>query len=139
MLARWLREHCRPEQLIPVHLRLGEVPMHRHLNAEQRAELAALSLPLPSARMRLDADDSRTNIVQNVLAEDGLTAHQMKIKGIRELFFSKGERAALCMPVDLQGRAEPDERHGGKSKLALTFDLPRGSYATLIVKRIASV
>ncbi|MBY0525694.1 MAG: tRNA pseudouridine(13) synthase TruD, partial [Gemmataceae bacterium] len=33
MLARWLRDRCRPEQLLAVSLRLGEVPMHRGLDA----------------------------------------------------------------------------------------------------------
>src|SRR5262249_43941168 len=32
MLAGWLRQHCRPEQLVSVRLRLGEVPFHRHLD-----------------------------------------------------------------------------------------------------------
>jgi tRNA pseudouridine13 synthase len=137
MLARWLREHCRPDQLVSVKLRLGEVPMHRDLDDEQRSALASLSLPLPSARMRLAADDPRAEVVNAVLAEEGLEARQLKIKGIRELFFSKGERAATCMPANLTGRAEPDERHPGKQALNLDFELPRGCYATLIVKRVA--
>jgi tRNA(Glu) U13 pseudouridine synthase TruD len=33
---------------------------------------------------------------------------------------------------------EDDERHSGRRKLRLHFDLPRGSYATLIVKRLQS-
>ena len=31
-----------------------------------------------------------------------------------------------------------DELHPGRRKLVLSFDLPRGSYATLIVKRITN-
>jgi tRNA pseudouridine13 synthase len=112
--------------------------MHRGLKESQRRALEELALPLPSARVRLAADDSRLELVNAILAEDGLELRQMKIKGIRELFFSKGERAALCMPAELRGSAEPDERHPGRYKLWLHFELPRGSYATLIVKRIAS-
>ncbi|HMF12569.1 MAG TPA: tRNA pseudouridine(13) synthase TruD, partial [Gemmataceae bacterium] len=101
-----------------------------------REELAELSLPLPSARTRLAADDPRTESMIAVLAEEGLEVQQMKIRGIRELFFSKGERAALCIPANLGSRVEPDVRHLGKQALVLDFELPRGSYATLIVKRI---
>jgi tRNA pseudouridine13 synthase len=136
MLARWLREHCRPDQLVQVRLRLGEVPMHRHLDEEQRRALAALTLPLPSARMRLEPDDPRCPLAEEVLAEDGLTLAQMKIKGIRELFFSRGERAALCQPVNLTAHAEPQPGPRQPHSLTLAFDLPRASYATLIVKRI---
>jgi tRNA pseudouridine13 synthase len=54
----------------------------------------------------------------------------------RDTFFAKGSRSALCLPVGLASEARPDERHQGQQKLILSFDLPRGSYATLIVKRI---
>ncbi|HKM53976.1 MAG TPA: tRNA pseudouridine(13) synthase TruD, partial [Isosphaeraceae bacterium] len=61
---------------------------------------------------------------------------QLQIKGIREMFFSKGERAALCLPADLRWDLEQDELQPGRQKAILSFDLPRGCYATLIVKRI---
>jgi tRNA pseudouridine13 synthase len=136
MLARWLREHCRPEQQLSVSLRLGEVPMHRGLDAEQQRELTALQLPLPSARLHLDPADARAPLVQAILEEEGLELRQMQVKGIRELFFSKGERAALCLPPSLRGTTQPDDLYPGRQKLLLAFDLPRGCYATLIVKRI---
>jgi tRNA pseudouridine13 synthase len=139
MLARWLQRHCRPEQLLAVSLRLGDLPMHRGLDAEPSVALAALYLPLPSARAKLDAADPRAELVDAVLAEEGLELKQLQLKHFREMFFSKGERAALCLPAELQWQAGDDERHPGKQKLALAFDLPRGSYATLIVKRIQAV
>jgi tRNA pseudouridine13 synthase len=138
ILARWLREHCRPDQLIEVKLRLGRFPMHRILDASQQAKLQALSLPLPSARIRLEQEDPRKLLIDAELAVEGLQVEQLKIKGIRELFFSKGERAALCLPADLRAQVEADERHSGQTKLVLSFELPRGSYATLLVKRITT-
>jgi tRNA pseudouridine13 synthase len=136
ILARWLRQHCRPEQLLSVTLRLGEVLMHRGLDPAQLQSLRALSLPLPSARTRLEANDPRLPVVQAVLAEEGLELRQLQVKGIREMFFSKGERAALCLPAGLEHESGPDELHPGRRKLLLSFELPRGCYATLIVKRI---
>jgi tRNA pseudouridine13 synthase len=62
----------------------------------------------------------------------------MKLKGLREPFFSRGDRAALCVPAALHHAVEEDERHEGRRKLFLGFELPRGSYATLIVKRISA-
>jgi tRNA pseudouridine13 synthase len=138
MLARWLRERLRPQQLVIVALRLGEVPMHDGLDASQRRELADLWLPLPSARMRLDEADARGELVRAVLVEEQLEVRDLQIRGIREMFFSRGERAALCLPSGLEGTVEVDERHAGRTKLTLTFELPRGSYATLIVKRLTA-
>ena len=99
-------------------------------------ENCTLWLPLPSARMKLEATDPHLASVKAVLAEEGLRLEQLKLRGFREMFFSRGERAALCLPANLEHEAIEDERHPGKQKLVLAFDLPRGSYATLIVKRI---
>jgi tRNA pseudouridine13 synthase len=136
MLAAWLHTHLHSEQLRPVELRLGVVPFHQNLEAEQLHELAALQLPLPSARLKLEEDDPRAELVRAVLAEEGLELRQMQIKGIREMFFSRGDRAALCKPHDLTQEFAADENHPGRDKLTLGFELPRGSYATLLVKAV---
>jgi tRNA pseudouridine13 synthase len=138
MLARWLRQTLSAEQLLPVRLRLGEVPMHRWLEEEQRRALLSLKLPLPSARLHLEENDPAAAIVHAVLAEEGLELNRLKVKGIREMFFSKGERAALCLPEGLQADSGPDERHTGREKVTLACDLPRGCYATLLVKRLTT-
>jgi tRNA pseudouridine13 synthase len=136
MLARWLREHVQAEQLLNLRLALGEVPVHRGLDDAQRAELSAVSLPLPSARLTLPVEDPRVALMDAVLAEEGISRELLKLKAFKELFFSKGERAALCLPAGLQHEAGEDELNPGKQKLVLSFELPRGCYATLIVKRI---
>jgi len=136
MLARWLTEQLPPEQLVPVHLRLGDVPMPRMLESAQRTALGQLRLPLPSPRHNLEDGDSRLALLQGVLAEEGVTVEQLRLKGLREVFFSKGDRAALCLPSAYQVAFFPDENHTAKLKLVMGFELPRGAYATLIVKRI---
>jgi tRNA pseudouridine13 synthase len=138
MLARWVAGRCRPDQVVPVAVKLGTVPMWRHLDEGQRRELTGLMLPLPSARLRLEADDPRAALVQSVLAEEGLELEQMQVKGVRELFFSKGERPALCRPASLEAVSATDDLNAGREKLTLGFDLPRGSYATLVIKRITA-
>jgi tRNA pseudouridine13 synthase len=136
MLARWIERHCRPEQIVPIATKLGNVPMWQHLDDEQRRELAELRLPLPSARSRLDPTDPRAELVHSVLAEEGLELKQLQVKGVRELFFSKGERSAQCFPSNMQAESAADELNAGREKVTLGFELPRGSYATLIIKRV---
>jgi tRNA pseudouridine13 synthase len=138
MLAAWLVRHCPQESLVPVELRLGPVPMHHGLAAEVCQALAALTLPLPSARLKLEPDDPRGEYVRQVLQEEGLELHDLQVRGLREVFFSRGERPALCMPADLAAVPAPDELHKGKEKMLLRFSLPRGCYATLIVKRLTA-
>ena len=101
--------------------------------------LAQTELPLPSARTRLGDNDPRKSLVDAVLAEEGLTLDQMQVRGIREIYFSKGDRAVLCVPERMTWSTARDESRAGKEKLLLEFELPRGAYATLIVKRITGV
>lgn len=138
VLARWLTTHAPAEALRPVKLRLGPVPFHHGLPADAVTTLSALHLPLPTSRWKPQPDDERLPLVESVLSEEGLTLRDLQIKGIRELFFSRGDRAALCLPDDLSHEWGDDERNAGKSRLVLSFDLPRGSYATLIVKAVTS-
>src|SRR5262249_39812791 len=114
------------------------VPFHRQLDADQLHRLTEISLPLASARLKLEPDDPRGELVRAVLKDEGLELEQMKLKGFREMFFSRGQRAALCLPSELAASAEPDDLHPGKMKWLLAFELPRGSYATLLVKRVTS-
>jgi tRNA pseudouridine13 synthase len=136
MLARWILEQCRAEQILSVPLRLGEFPMHHQLNSDQRTLFLRTTLPLPSSRIRLEPGDPRRSVIETVMAEEGISLDELKLRGFREMFFSKGERAVLCLPAGLEHEAGPDERHPCKQRLDLRFDLQRGSYATLIVKRI---
>lgn len=136
MLMRWLREHLRPDQLILIPQQQGEAPMPRALHAEQREQLENLTLPLPSPRLTLEEGDPRQALLDAVLADEGITREQLRLKGLKEMFFSKGDRAALVRMANLTHDSGPDELNAGKKRLTLAFELPRGCYATLIVKRI---
>ena len=73
-----------------------------------------------------------------MLAEEGLTLREMQVRGVRELFFSRGERPAR-LEVSAASRSwADDDRHAGRLKLTLRFELGRGSYATLVVKVLSA-
>jgi len=134
-LARWLDQHA-GAPLRRISLRLGEVPLAEHLSDEATRALADLHLPLATSRWKPEEDDPRLPLVEAVLAEEGLTLRDMQVRGVRELFFSRGDRPALARVDALETAWADDERHPGRKKLTLSFRLPRGSYATLVVKAI---
>jgi tRNA pseudouridine13 synthase len=136
VLASWLREHVSPEQLRPIALRLGEVPLPTRLEPETAAQFATLRIPLPSSRLKLDLAHPCEAALQAILTEEGLQLRDLQVRGVREMFFSKGERAALCRPEALAFTFADDETHPKRLKLEMSFDLPRGSYATLVVKAV---
>jgi tRNA pseudouridine13 synthase len=138
MLAAWLRTCFRPDQLVAVPLKLGIVPMHRALDETDWDRFRDLRFPLPSHHTLFEKDDLRQPFFDQVLREENLSPNQFKLKGCRDMFFSRGERMAFCLVANLQYIANPDETHPGNQKLRLRFDLPRGSYATLLVKRLTT-
>ena len=96
-------------------------------------------LPLPAsqdppARMQVPMGE----VAREVAASFGLAWEDLRVKHLKDVFFSKGDRPALFFA----GRISPmrpsadDDLYPGRKKLALGFELPKGAYATLVVKRV---
>jgi tRNA pseudouridine13 synthase len=77
-------------------------------------------------------------VAEEALRAEGLALAELKIKGMQKPFFSKGDRVGCVRPANLTHTAEADDLNAGRRKLTLKFDLPRGSYATMLVKRVTS-
>lgn len=134
MLSRWIEQHTTPETRRLVEQRLGPVPFPLVLDADAAREYAALQLPLPSVRWKPEENDGRLTLVESVLAEEGLTLREMQVRGVRELFFSRGERPARIAIREGTVEWSDDDRHRGRLRLTMRFELERGSYATLVIK-----
>lgn len=135
MLAEWLKENTKPNQLVDVELKLGKVPFTRSLTPEQQKRMHHAKLPLPSARLKLEPG-LVDELIQKVMPRFGLELREMRLKNQRDSFFSKGERPTFSLPKRLKWDVADDEKHPGKKKLTMRFELGRGAYATMLVKRI---
>lgn len=97
-----------------------------------------VELPLPSAR--IDRPDGVIgDLLDQVLLEEEMELRQLRVKYPRDSFFSKGVRLAMVQPQRLEASASADELYPNRQKLLLTFELPRGSYATILVKRLTEL
>jgi tRNA pseudouridine13 synthase len=75
--------------------------------------------------------------VDDALREEGLTRATFKIEGIPGCFFKHHERPLRVWPEALTiGAPEPDDRRPGRLKVRLSFRLPAGAYATLVLLRL---
>jgi tRNA pseudouridine13 synthase len=135
LLAAAIRAACPPEQLTCHTIAQRSLPFFSQLTTEERQALANLSLPLPSARLHL-ADERLRLLYDNVLADEGLELRQIRVKYPRDSFFSKGDRPAVFAPAGFHHEIADDDLYPGCHKLILRFALPRGSYATILVKRV---
>jgi tRNA pseudouridine13 synthase len=79
------------------------------------------------------------DLLDDVLKQEQIELREIRVKYPRDSFFSKGLRRALIRPAGLHCQTSDDELHPQRSKLTLAFELPRGSYATILVKRLTEV
>jgi len=127
---------CGPEQVASIALRTGPVYSPRQLQEPLRSQLWSEHCPLPSGRVSLDefSDPEQT---EQALARLGWTLRELKVKFPRDRFFSRSRRALMIPVQNLTGEFAADELDaGGRTKLTLQFALPRGAYATMLVKRL---
>ncbi len=107
-----------------------------YLFATREAELEGWIIPLPGRRMRFE-DPHSGDILVEILRERRLRPASLERELLPGLALHASPREVLLRPQGLHMEGpEPDERYPGHQKLRLRFTLPRGSYATMVVKAL---
>lgn len=135
ILAGWIERNTAPEQRATVALKVGALTFPVELAPDQRALIDGVAIPLPSSRSPLP-DGPLGEIATEVLSAFGLTWGDMRVKKLKDVFFSKGTRQPLIPLGDVAATIVDDELHRNKRAVRLEFTLPKGAYATMLVKRI---
>ncbi len=106
------------------------------LGDEARASLAGRMLPVPGYDTVV-ADDDVREVLDAVLAGEAIGLDDLRARQLPRISAHGVTRPAWMRPAHLEAR-EPadDDRYPGKLSLALSFSLPRGCYATILVKRL---
>jgi tRNA pseudouridine13 synthase len=97
--------------------------------------LEDLIIPTPGAKAQMN-DKHCEEIYRQVLEDNGIVQAVFNKLKLRQAFFKSSPRKANVKPDDLSFSVSDDEIYPGKKKLVLRFSLPRGSYATMLIKRI---
>jgi tRNA pseudouridine13 synthase len=115
----------------------GDLLFYRELTPEVYERLKNLSLPVPG-RDTTAADPLVRRALDRALAEENIGLENLKVKKLHGKAVRGTERKAAVAPERF-AFDEParDELYPGRLKLTLHFFLPRGSYATMLVKRIS--
>ncbi len=116
---------------------VGTFLFYEELAPKQHRYLKKLIIPAPGPGARFTSDRV-ASITDSVLAREGLELTGLKLQlRMHGLFFKPYERKALVSPSGLNlSSPEPDDLYPGRKKLRLSFFLPSGSYATIIIKRL---
>jgi len=138
VLARWMRLQAAAGgfPLYPLRYAFGVYEFF-HTLPPAAAGLASMALPVPGHDSRV-TDPQVSAVLQEVLSEEHIRLADLRVRQMRRIVVHGVERPALVIPEELSASdAEDDELYPGKKKVTLRFFLPRGSYATILVKRVA--
>ena len=139
VLARWMRTLAQAEHFPAVlaAIRVRGVRVLRCASAGFPRGSRQTMLPVPG-HDSVVADESVAKVLHGVLADEGIHLADLRVRQMRRIIVHGVQRHALVIPEDLNASDfEEDELYPGKKKMTVRFFLPRGSYATILIKRIA--
>ena len=133
---RYLGVRVPASEMIGMRYQAGALTMPRSLPRELRDELWAKTFPLLAPDSRFD-DPKIESAALGALKAQGLQLSDLRVPETPQLFFKHEERPLFVVPGKLRVNApRRDELNRGRLKINLSFTLPPGAYATLVVRRV---
>lgn len=135
LLARLVRARA-GAGAVEVPYGLGAFVFYETLPPAAVDELRPISIPAPRHNMKIEHPEV-ARLYGRIFEEEGILLKDFRLRGMKDTYFKRGNRAALVFPEGLEaGPDEPDDLNAGRRKASLRFFLPRGSYATIVVKSL---
>jgi tRNA pseudouridine13 synthase len=133
-LAQWMRDELALEERVVLECEDG--PLVAPRAAPSAAMLAKGSLRLPGERLEDVVDARERALFDAILREEGLAPERMGV-AVPGFQLKGEERELILRPAHLRVRPpEEDNLNPGAWAVRVRFELPRGGYATLVVKRL---
>ena len=135
-VKRYLVQRIPAAELIGLRYQAGALTFPRSLPRELREELWSKSFPLLAPDSKFE-DPLVERSALGALRAQGLTPADLSVPHTPQLFFKHEERPLFVVPGKLRIHPpRPDEVNRGRLKVNLSFTLPPGAYATLVVRRV---
>jgi tRNA pseudouridine13 synthase len=116
---------------------VGDYIFYTDLPDSVCTELRNLILPSPSATAEMPGAFV-TTLYRDILKEREVAPSMFNLRSLRQAFFKSTGRNAIVFPGSLRAEAGDDDIYPDRKKVVLRFALPRGSYGTMLVKRLFS-
>lgn len=134
-VADWVRARVEPAQRVV--LECAEGPLVYPETDVELAVDADAAFRLPGPRLADVTDREHFELFADVLAHDQLVPAQFVIEGVSGFQLKGEDRALFVTPRHLRLRpVRPDALNPGALSIEVRFELPRGAYATLVVRRL---
>lgn len=134
-VAAWVRERTAPDGRVITEGLEGPLVFPAQRIALDPAWNGTFRLPGP--RLGDVSDPVQRALLEDSLASERLVAAAFSVEGVSGFQLKGEDRALFVVPRHLRVRpSEEDALNRGLRLVKLRFELPRGSYATLVVKRL---
>lgn len=131
MLARYLEQKVRKKEMQKITYSLGKLVF-----VSQPETFLKVEIPLIGFT-NFAVDHDLKKIIQDIMEQENIQHCDFIIKQIPELSLEGEMRKAFVNVKNVTiSRKKNDELNPGKKKVKITFSLPKGSYATMVIKRM---
>ncbi len=135
-VSRLLRGGVMSAQRLRLTTLAGDLLAWKYLAPDREEKLQAMRTPLFGPDGDGGSEPFRRAMTAE-LEETGLTREDFLRNEVPGMIWKEEPRDLLIKPRDVgEVVIEPDERNGGSVKATLQFSLPRGAYATMMIKRL---
>ncbi len=133
-----LRSTVEKKKLYSVEYAVGSLLFFTDISEQELKKIPQTFLTI-SDQMAIPSEERI--IIEKVLAKENLTLADFRIEDATGNFFKTRTRPVLLFPQGFSvGTPEPDELNRKKGterwKIKVSFELPKGSYATVVTKRL---
>jgi len=133
-LARLIEQEIKADLIRAPYL-AGEFVFWRSLTDEQTRRMKTTRIPLASAGAKTASPSGE--ILAAMLRERQLAPEMFALKELRRTRFARGKRRTAVWPDGMKMRTPClDEMNRKRWATRLSFELPSGSYATIVLKRL---
>ncbi|MBI2485682.1 MAG: tRNA pseudouridine(13) synthase TruD [Deltaproteobacteria bacterium] len=136
MTSEYLRINFREEELMKFHYAAGEMVFYKTISDELLKEFIQTQIPLLDHKVEF-AEEKIKDIAEMIIRREGVSTGSFRLNKIKKAFFKSVPRNLIVFPVELETYdPSPDEIYPNKFKLRVSFFLPSGSYASVLLRRI---
>ncbi len=135
-VSRMLRGGVNSAQRLRLSTIAGDLLAWKYLAPEREEKLKVMRTPLFGPEGDGGSDAFRRAMIEE-LRDAGLSRDDFVQHEVPGMIWKEEPRDVLVKPGDVADvRLEPDDMNAGQVKATLQFSLPRGAYATMMIKRL---
>ncbi|HWP91467.1 MAG TPA: tRNA pseudouridine(13) synthase TruD [Thermodesulfobacteriota bacterium] len=136
MASEFIKTDLNGVELIRFRYKPGEMVFYKKLPDKLFDRFIKMEIPLIDHKVEF-SENSTKEIAEKVLSREGIAIQEFRLKKLKRAFFKSAPRKLIVFPEELEiSDIFPDEIYKGKFKLTLSFFLPSGSYASVLLRRI---